>query len=85
MLVHGIPIFDQMVNQAGMGWSASPYDQYIHSISQEHGLLENCGEWMDGIRPGNKLGFLPVHSCLTANLMREYVSMEGRIISTPNS
>ncbi|MEN8203676.1 MAG: alanine racemase [Bacteroidota bacterium] len=85
LAVNGTRIFGQLVNPDNKGWSAFPHEQYINSISQEHGILKDCGTWMDGIRPGDKLGFLPVHSCLTANLMREYKTTDGQIISTLNS
>jgi len=85
MGINGIQVFGQMVDLRDKGWSASPYEQFIHSISQEHGILEECGEWMKGIIPGDRLGFLPVHSCLTANLMREYKTTDGQTISTLNS
>jgi len=85
LLVKGSPVFGQLVNQAGRGWTESPHVQYIDGISQEHATLENCGEWMGGIKLGQKLYFLPVHSCLTANLMRDYKTTEGQVISSMNS
>lgn len=85
MEINGIPVFGQMAELRGKSWAASADEQHLHQLSQEHGILENCGDWMDGIRPGERLGFLPVHSCLTAHLMREYKTTDGRIISTLNS
>jgi len=85
LVQNGNPVYGQLVDHTGKGWNAYPYDQYIHSISQEHGILENCGTWMDGIHLGDRLGFLPVHSCLSANLMREYKTTDGQVISTLNS
>jgi D-serine deaminase-like pyridoxal phosphate-dependent protein len=82
--VNGTAIFGRLVDQTTKTWTASPHEQYIHSISQEHGILEKCDAWMDEIRPGDKLTFLPVHSCLTANLMRQYQTTEGQRITTMN-
>lgn len=84
LMVNGAPVYGQMVKQTPEGWSASPHEQYVDGISQEHGILEKCGLWMDGVKLGDKLSFLPVHSCLTANLMRVYLTTEGQVISTLN-
>jgi D-serine deaminase-like pyridoxal phosphate-dependent protein len=83
--VKGSPVFGQLLTHTEGAWSTSPHTQFIHSISQEHGLLEKCGSWMDEVNPGDSLYFLPVHSCLTANLMREYLSTDGQLIKTLNS
>ena len=79
------PVFGLMVNGIQNGWEPTFHHQYISSISQEHGILEECGDWMKEVKLGDILHFLPVHSCLTANLMREYVTTEGQRITTLNS
>lgn len=78
-------VFGQVVKRKGKGWEAFDQEQYIHGVSQEHGVLENCGDWMEHIQLGDTLYFLPVHSCLTANLMREYITTDGQILTTLNS
>jgi D-serine deaminase-like pyridoxal phosphate-dependent protein len=82
MLLDGKVVFGQMVNGSHQGWEPSVHHQYISSISQEHGILEDCGDWMKELKLGDTLHFLPVHSCLTANLMRGYLSTEGQTITT---
>ena len=47
--------------------------------------MEHCGELVGRINIGDTLHFLPVHSCLTANLMREYRTLEGETIETMNT
>lgn len=81
----GKSVFGQMVDGIPPGWESSDHKQYISGISQEHGILEDCGDWMKDKELGDILHFLPVHSCLTANLMREYITTEGQTISTLNS
>ena len=85
MQIERRPVFGLMVNGTGKGWEAAACPQYISGISQEHGILEDCGDWMEGIKLGDTLHFLPVHSCLTANLMRNYITTEGQHIATINS
>ncbi len=44
---------------------------YISSLSQEHGIVQ-CNEAnFNEYKIGDKLLIIPVHSCLTANLMKE--------------
>ncbi len=72
MLINGRTIFGQLVQQTEQGWMAAGEEYYLNSLSQEHGLMEEPGDLINRISLGEKLLFLPVHSCLTANLTREY-------------
>ncbi len=83
--MEGKPVFGLMVNGIPKGWEPSDRLQYISGMSQEHGILEECGDWMKDVNIGDILHFLPVHSCLTANLMRNYITTEGQHIATLNS
>lgn len=85
LLVDGNPVFGQVVNPKEDGWSIPAEKNYITSLSQEHGVLEQCGPLFQQTRIGDTLVFLPVHSCMTANLMREYQSLDGSRITTINS
>lgn len=83
--IDGRPRYGQLVNPTEWGWESPVRVQFINSLSQEHGILENCGEIFERIEIGDMLHFVPVHSCLTANLMRAYHTPEGEIITTLNS
>ena len=50
---------------------------YLHSLSQEHGILRITPKDLSYFKPGQFIEILPVHSCLTANLMREYMTTDG--------
>jgi D-serine deaminase-like pyridoxal phosphate-dependent protein len=58
---------------------------YLTGMSQEHGILEDCGSLFERARAGDTIQALPAHSCLTANLMREYFTTDGKRITTLNS
>jgi D-serine deaminase-like pyridoxal phosphate-dependent protein len=49
-------------------------------LSQEHGIIKMPKENFDSINIGDMLAVLPVHSCLTANLMKEYTTTDGQQI-----
>lgn len=53
---------------------------YLHALSQEHGILKITPRDLHFFKPGTLVEIIPVHSCLTANLMKEYLTTEGEII-----
>ena len=85
MRKESITHYGQAVAEAGKGWSIPEQQYFITSLSQEHGVLEQCGSLFDRNRIGDTLLFLPVHSCMTVNLMKDYRTLDGRIIRTMNS
>jgi len=54
---------------------------YVSSLSQEHGILKIAHKDFDYFKVGDLVEIIPVHSCLTANLMGQYLSSDGTIIS----
>ncbi|NCB08503.1 MAG: alanine racemase, partial [Bacteroidia bacterium] len=58
---------------------------YVASLSQEHGILKVEQSQFKNFQVGDLVEIIPVHSCLTANLARNYVTTEGEVISTVNS
>jgi len=49
----------------------------LRSLSQDHGLIRAAPEHFSKIAIGDILIVFPVHSCLTANLMGEFRTLEG--------
>ncbi len=54
----------------------------VASVSQEHGVLEADARWAAGLRLGDLVCILPVHSCITCNLYTEYVTLDGERLGT---
>ena len=53
------------------GFSTKTIDGcYIKSLSQEHGIVKCEHDFFDKIQIGDLIGVIPIHSCLTANLMK---------------
>lgn len=44
---------------------------YLKKLSQEHGTLTGPSEWVSKCKVGDIIHIIPIHSCLTANLMKE--------------
>lgn len=62
------------------GWGSIIKEGQLVSISQEHGLVEFRDSLMNNIKVGDLVAILPVHSCLTANLMGQYLTLDGQTI-----
>ncbi|MDP4185921.1 MAG: alanine racemase [Bacteroidota bacterium] len=54
------------------------------SLSQEHGILRLNHDYFQDLKIGDLIEIYPVHSCMTANLMKNYLSEEGQAISMLN-
>ncbi len=62
-------LFGYMVRIAESGWGEPITGAYLSSISQEHGIIVIPDNIFKDFMPGDIIGILPVHSCLTANLL----------------
>jgi D-serine deaminase-like pyridoxal phosphate-dependent protein len=66
--VHG-NIYGRIALPTQLGWSAPLEGCYLRSISQEHGIAVVSPSLLAQVRVGDLLAVLPVHSCMTADLM----------------
>lgn len=73
-------IFGLIVKLHDKGWDKPLSDTYISSLSQEHGIIQTTAENFEHFNIGETIGVLPVHSCLTANLMNHYTTLDNRNI-----
>ncbi len=55
---------------------------YITRLSQEHGIIRVMQNVLKEIEVGDLIEILPVHSCLTVNLMGQMITSEGETIET---
>ncbi len=72
--------FGEVVFLNENGWTIPDDRSYLKSVSQEHGLIKASDSLLAKVQVGDLLGILPVHSCMTADCMGEYLSLDGRII-----
>jgi D-serine deaminase-like pyridoxal phosphate-dependent protein len=76
----GAVIFGRVVDLSENGWSAPLEGIELVSLSQEHGTVRASQELFDRYKVGDLMGILPIHSCLTADSMRSYVTLDGKQI-----
>lgn len=64
------------------GWGRLIKKAYLSSLSQEHGIVKTEDKTLNKVQVGDILMVLPVHSCLAANLMKKYITLDGEIIES---
>ncbi len=74
----GTPFYGLAAEWNEEGWQLLQPKAYLRKLSQEHGILRAEGNLLDKVEIGSLMMVLPVHSCLTANLMKGYRLMDGR-------
>ncbi|WP_439184354.1 alanine racemase [Carboxylicivirga taeanensis] len=79
-LNHG-PHFGTVLPLSGTNWHTNTPLGYVSKLSQEHGTIQMPQAAFDKVSIGDMLAILPVHSCLTANLLKKYLSTDGSTIS----
>ncbi|NHJ86901.1 MAG: hypothetical protein FK734_15670, partial [Asgard group archaeon] len=68
----------------GNGWGKIIPNIYISSVSQEHGIVKANEDLMRKVTIGDILFIIPIHSCLTANLLKKYYTLEGKELTFNN-
>ena len=72
--------FGEIVLLHENGWSIPSHRSFVKSISQEHGIIQASDELLASVQVGDLLGVLPVHSCMTADCMGSYLSLDGQLV-----
>jgi len=72
--------FGEIVMLHEKGWSIPNHRSFVKSISQEHGIIQASDELLASVQVGDLLGVLPVHSCMTADCMGSYLSLNGQLV-----
>lgn len=66
------------------GWQAPLTGAWVRSISQEHGVVRAEPAAFDALLHhapiGGLVGIIPVHVCLTADLLKSYLTLAGELI-----
>ncbi len=75
---HGVKNFGEVVYLHEHGWNIPQNVSFLKSISQEHGIIQASEELLSTTQVGDLLGILPIHSCMTADCMGEYMTLNGK-------
>lgn len=70
-------VFGKLVTLRGDRWIQAEDNVYITSLSQEHGIIDCSGsDILNDYKIGDLIGIIPVHSCLAANAIGEYMIID---------
>jgi len=79
---NGTTTFGQPVRWTADGWTVIDDGiSYVRKLSQEHGVVRLSESLFGETKVGDVLGIVPVHSCMTADLMKEYQTLNKTAIS----
>ncbi|HQQ82575.1 MAG: alanine racemase [Cyclobacteriaceae bacterium] len=76
----GLTHFGEVVRLRDTGWELLDEPVFVKSLSQEHGIISWPHEQGWQPVPGEVIGVLPVHACLTADAMGAYLTTSGHKI-----
>jgi len=68
VICKGKNIYGMAVEFRNQGWGEIIPDNYVESLSQEHGILKLKNAFLETLKPGSLVSIVPVHSCLTVDL-----------------
>lgn len=78
--VNGKPMFGRVIiHKEGEKKLLAPLN-YVAKLSQEHGIIKVTQNQFKNFNIGDLVEIIPVHSCLTANLMGHYQTTDGKMI-----
>ncbi|MFQ5627419.1 MAG: alanine racemase [bacterium] len=84
-LQDGAVSYGCIVEPGEKSWGAVVPNTNLISLSQEHGIVKTDDAFFERVKIGDCLLVLPVHSCLTANLMGDYMALDGETIGSMTS
>lgn len=74
-------IYGRAAENDGNGWGKIIRGMYLKSLSQEHGIMKVPDEKINEYNAGDIIVVIPVHSCMTADVMKSYLTLEGKMIT----
>lgn len=73
-------IFGKLANKTNNGWSGLIANTYLRGISQEHGVVVVPDDQINNYKVGDTVLVFPVHSCMTADLLKQLKTTDGKFI-----
>ncbi len=73
-------IYGLVAENKGNGWGEIIPEMYVRNLSQEHGIIAVPESEISNYKIGDVLMILPVHSCMTADLVSHYQTTSGKMI-----
>jgi D-serine deaminase-like pyridoxal phosphate-dependent protein len=78
---NGKLVFGKVAKSNGSSWGDVIPNMYLKGLSQEHGVVVVPPTLIDQYNIGDLIYVLPIHSCMTADLMKRYTTTKGNTIT----
>lgn len=72
------PLYGMVAENHNDYWGNIISGVELVSLSQEHGVMHCTDDFLDRLHVGDIVTVLPVHSCMTADLMKIYHMNDGK-------
>jgi D-serine deaminase-like pyridoxal phosphate-dependent protein len=79
-LTNGKIVFGKALLLNDRGWVPLSDQDFLRSLSQEHGIIEASDELFKNMNVGDLLAIIPVHSCMTADVLKSYLTLDDKVI-----
>jgi len=76
LVINNKQIYGQAVTFSSKGWQKPNEKIFVTKLSQEHGTIQATEKLLKSVKIGDMIGIIPIHSCLTANLMKSYYTTD---------
>ena len=76
------PIYGYAVEIGNVGWEFQGRENYVISLSQEHGIVHLSDELFGRVKIGDLIGIMPVHSCLAVDTLGHMLDFDGNRYET---
>lgn len=73
-------LYGYLVNFTEKGWSEAVAGAWLARLSQEHGIVKLPKNLCHQYKPGDLIGILPVHSCITVSAIGRQQDLDGNLI-----
>jgi D-serine deaminase-like pyridoxal phosphate-dependent protein len=77
----GKTIFGIVAQNDTNGWNDHIPNMYVKALSQEHGVVVVPQTEINNYTIGDLIYVLPIHSCMTADLMKNYLTINNKRIT----
>lgn len=75
---NGLTHFGKVASDQEDQWGIKGENSHLKALSQEHGIVKCSEALFSSYQVGDIITILPIHSCLTANLMHSYQLTDGQ-------
>jgi D-serine deaminase-like pyridoxal phosphate-dependent protein len=79
--VRGQRMYGYVVPVTPDGWGRIDPKNYMRSVSQEHGVARFDGDFPEGLKAGDLVCVIPVHSCLAVHALDRAITTDGEVFS----